>query len=191
MINSWNLPTSLDVAGTSYKIRSDFRDVLNCLIAFNDPEVDDMAKQVIMLKTIYVDWDKIPSERLEEAAKQAVSFIDAGMEDDGKNAPRVVDWEKDASIMVPSINAVAGQEVRVLPYLHWWTFLGYYMEIKDGLFAQVVGIRQKKASGKKLEKYEQEFYRKNKSMIDLAKTDKRSDEEQEALNKLFGLTGRR
>ena len=53
-------------------------------------------------------------------------------------------------------------EVRALPYLHWWTFLGYYQSVDhDGLFGFVLTIRQKKARGKKLEKYEQEFYRSN------------------------------
>lgn len=39
-----------------------------------------------------------------------------------------------------------------------------------------------------MEKWEREFYSKNKSLIDLkARTAERSDEEKEALRQLFGL----
>lgn len=75
-----------------------------------------------------------------------------------------------------------------MKYMHWWTFLGAYMEIADGLFSQVLYIRQKKAKGKKLEKWEMEFYKNNKKLIDLKQTvRKRSAEEEAALNELFGI----
>ena len=60
-----------------------------------------------------------------------------------------------------------GFEARSVEYLHWWTFLAAYMEVGDCLFAQVVSIRNKKARGKKLEKYEQQFYREHRAMVDL------------------------
>jgi hypothetical protein len=52
-------------------------------------------------------------------------------------------------------------------YLHWWTFLGAYMEIGECYFQQVVGIRSKKANGKRLDKSDEEFYRKHKADVDL------------------------
>ena len=43
-------------------------------------------------------------------------------------------------------------------------------------------------NGKKLEKWELEFYRKNKKLIDLqGETKKRAAEEEAALRELFGL----
>lgn len=60
-----------------------------------------------------------------------------------------------------------GQEIRALPYLHWWTFVGAFQEIGDCLFAQIIGIRQKLAKGKTLDKGEKDFYRSNRSLIDL------------------------
>ncbi|WP_278320796.1 hypothetical protein [Lacrimispora sphenoides] len=38
------------------------------------------------------------------------------------------------------------------------------MEIEEGTFSMVLGIRQKIAKGKKLEKWEEEFYRNNKAL---------------------------
>ena len=84
-------------------------------------------------------------------------------------------WEQDFQYIVAPVNRVLGYETRALEYdqegntggVHWWTFLSAYMEIGDCLFAQIVGIRSKKAKGKKLDKTEQEFYRKNKEIVDI------------------------
>ena len=99
-----------------------------------------------------------------------------------------MDWEQDAPIIVPAVNKVFGQDVRGVEYMHWWTFLGLYMEIGESIFSQVVSIRQKKQKGKKLEKWEEEYYRENKHLIDLKhKKEERSKEEKEELQKLFGI----
>lgn len=45
--------------------------------------------------------------------------------------------------------------------------MGYFMEIEEGTFSMVLGIRQKRAKGKKLEKWEQEFYLNNRALCDL------------------------
>lgn len=79
-------------------------------------------------------------------------------------------WEQDFDMIISPVNRIAGCEVRSLPYLHWWSFLSYYMEIGDCLFAQVVAIRDKKARGKPLDKQEREFYRRNRKMVDLKTT---------------------
>ena len=74
-----------------------------------------------------------------------------------------------------------------MPYLHWWAFLGLFYEIGEGLFSQVINIRLKKAKNKKLEKYEKEFYREHKDLIDIRR--KRTAEEQadiDRINKLLG-----
>ncbi len=53
-------------------------------------------------------------------------------------------------MIVPAVNKVAGKEIRTVPYMHWWTFFGYFMESGECLFNTVVGIRSKKAKGEKL-----------------------------------------
>lgn len=64
--------------------------------------------------------------------------------------------------------------------------MGAYMEISEGLFHEILLIRQKRMSGKKLEKWEQEFYRKNKKLIDIQQQKtRRSAEEEAALKELF------
>ena len=194
---AWKLPTSLHVGGTNYKIRTDYRVILDILAAMNDPDILDPGmtedekqteKVLTMLQILYIDFDSMPTRDWKEAAEKACDFIDCGIKDDGKPKPRTMDWEQDAPLIVPAINKSVKIDVRSVKYMHWWTFFGLYMEIGESTFSTVVSIRDKKRRGKKLEKWEQEFYRNNKHLVDLkARRIERSDEEKDALRELFGL----
>ena len=189
---SWNLPVSLNIGGTDFRIRSDYRAVIDILIAADDPELPEYAKTQVMLEILYPDWKEIPEKDIPEAIQKAVEFIDCGQEDDGKQKPKMMDWEQDADLIIPAVNKIAGVvDIRAVEYMHWWTFMGYFMEIGDSLFSQVLGIRHKKAKGKKLEKWETEFFRENRSMIQLKEKVSeaeaaRMEEEKQALQDLFG-----
>lgn len=188
MTGAWEIPTSLNVGGAEYKIRSDYRAILDILKFFNDPEYDQEEKWEICLDILYEDFESMPRKDWQEAEEKAAEFIDMGIKDDGKKRPHTMDWEQDAAIIIPPINRVLGKEIRLLPYLHWWTFLGAYMEIGESLFSQVLNIRNKKAKNKRLEKWEADFYAENKRLVDLnVKTVKRSEEEKNELRELFGF----
>ena len=171
--------------------------ILDILTAMNDSDILDpgmtedekQAEKVLtMLQILYIDFDRMPPSDWKEASEKACEFIDCGIRDDGTPKPRLMDWEQDAPIIVPAVNKVCNFDVRFLKYMHWWKFFGYYMEIGECMLSTVVSIRDKKRRGKKLEKWEQEFYRNNKKLVDLkTKKIERSEEEKEALRKLFGL----
>lgn len=194
---AWKLPTSLNVGGTDCKIRTDYRVILDILAAMNDPDIFEpgmsrekmqQEKVMTMLQILYIDFDSMPPRDWKEAAEKACDFIDCGIKDDGKPKPRTMDWEQDAPLIVPAINKSVKIDVRSVKYMHWWTFFGLYMEIGESTFSTVVSIRDKKRRGKKLEKWEQEFYRNNKHLVDLkARRMERSEEEKDALRELFGL----
>lgn len=190
-MSAWELPTYLYVGGENWKIRSDFRAVLDILKFFNDPEYEPDEQWEICLDILYIDYDvenPPPNHIKSEMMEKAIELIDMGIKDDGKRKPHTMDWEQDAVIIIPSVNRVIGKEVRSLEYLHWWTFLGAYMEIGESLFSQILNIRMKKAKGKKLEKWEQDFYKENKELIDLhVKRAERSEEEKKALYELLGI----
>lgn len=173
------LPTSLDVGGISYPIETDYRNILVFLAACSDPDLNPAEKLEVLMQRLYRDgFDRIPQKNMEEAVLQAKWFVDCGQEsDDRRTTKKMMDWEQDEPILFPAINKVAGLETRMAPYIHWWTFSGYFMEIEEGTFSVVLGIRQKKSKGKKLEKWEQEFYRNNKRLCDLRK---RYTEEEQA-----------
>lgn len=162
----YGLPSSVTVDGAVYPIRTDFRAVLDVLTAMNDPDLNAQAKAAVMLIIMFPGWRSIPPEHIGGAIEAAAAFIDCGQRGDGKPHPRLIDWDKDAPLIIPAVNSIAHTEVRALPYLHWWTFYGYFTMIGDGLFASVINIRRKRAAHKKLEKWEAEFYRDNKAVID-------------------------
>lgn len=181
------LPKTLSVNCKLYTIRTDFRDVLKIVCAFEDVELKDREKIYICLFILYEDFESMSESDYEAAFQAALEFIDHGGQQEKAKSPRIMDWEQDENILFPAINKVAGFETRAVEYLHWWTFLGYFMEITDGVFSQVLGIRTKKAKHKKLDKWEQEFYSKNKALCALRP--KLTAQEEEAKKKLNELLG--
>lgn len=158
------LPTSLTVDSKEYEIRSDYRVALLIFQALDNPDLTKQEKCLIYLQSLYKE---IP-ENIEEAFSKAAWFLDGGSVSKSKKAPaRILDWEQDEHIIFPAINKAAGFETRSADYLHWWTFLGYFNEIGEGLFSQVMNIRSKRSKHKKLEKWEEEFYKDHKELIDL------------------------
>lgn len=180
------LPKSLNVNGSELSIRTDFRDILKIVCAFNDPELENEEKIYVCLFILYEDFDSIPKSDYEAAFKAALDFIDYNVKG-GKKAPRTMDWEQDENIVFPAINKVAGFETRTSEYIHWWTFMGYFMEISEGVFSHVLGMRSKKARNKPLEKWEREYWNANKDICVLKP--KLTAEEQEAKDRLNAMLG--
>lgn len=176
------LPTELEVGGERYPIDSDFRNVLNIFQAFSDNELTEEEKCTVCLYCLFEDAEKIPREHLQEAIDKAYWFCDGG--DMPKSTPEKVktfDWKHDEGILFPAVNKAAGFEVRTCENMHWWTFLGFFGEISEGLFTTVMHVRQKKTQGKHLEKWEREFFKKNRNLCELlTEDDKKALEEDEA-----------
>ena len=158
------LPRSLEVNDTRYPIRSDFREILQILVAYDDPELEDKEKVYVCLYILYPDFDEMPETDYEAAYKQACWFIQGGGDTEGESHRRpikTVDWQQDERLLFAAVNRVAGKEIRAEDYLHWWTFLGYFSEITEGPYAEVLRLRVKKGTGKPLEKWEQTFWSEN------------------------------
>lgn len=165
------LPTSVEVCGTAYEIRSDYRAVLDICTALNDPELTNEDKAIVSMYIFYPSFCDMPHEHYQEAIKKCFWFISCGNEDDhNRHEPRLVDWEQDFQYIVAPINRVMGTEIRSVEYMHWWTFVSAYYEIGDCTFAQIVRIRNKKIRGKPLDKQEKEWYRQNRYLVDFKTT---------------------
>ena len=169
----YSLPTTLTVDGAEYPIRSDFRVILDIITMLNDETLNQHERAEDALIMLY---EEIP-QNAEEALKQCFWFINAGRPE-GKRSPRLVDWEKDFPHIASSVNRVLGYECRAVAYLHWWSFIGAYMEIGgDCVFSQIVSLRSKIARGKKLEKHEREWLRQNRDLVTLPTKYTAEDEE--------------
>lgn len=180
---NYGLPTTLTVDGKAWEIRTDYRVVLELLEVLGDPDFSDTDKAQAAIATIFPEWEQLVN--YEEALKQCFWFIDCGQTPSSKKSPRLVDWQKDYPYIIAPINRVLGYECRAVEYLHWWTFMGAYMEIGgECAFSQIVNLRSKMSRGKKLEKYEREWLRQNRELVVLPQ--KYSTEDEEMLKKWTG-----
>ena len=186
----YELPISIFVEDEEYKIRNsgDYRMVLDCLEALEDTNLKPLERiysGLIIFYEDFVDVDDIlnvPRETVEELIEKMFLFFNLNEETDDsqKEKPKLVNWQADEALIISAINHVAGKEVRAEAYIHWWTFIAYYMAIGECSLSTVVGIRDKIAKGKKLEKHEKEFRANNPKYfnnIDLrTKSQKANDE---------------
>lgn len=187
MIN-YGLPKSVEINGNEYKIRSDYRAILDIIVALNDVNLTEQEKAYITLDIFYEDMNSIPKEDMQTAVEECFKFIEGGERKEQKKSPKLVDWEKDFPLIISPINAVAGREIRADEYCHWWTFIGYYNEISgDCTFAQIVRIRDKQAKGKTLDKAEREWLNQNRDLVALP--NRYTDEEEEILKIWGGMNG--
>ena len=167
MISCWKLPTDAIIGGKKYQIHSDYRDVLEIFSYFSDPELPDYLKWQIALALFYEE--EIPKEDQEKAVVFLSEFLSGGRPETGNPGPRLLDWEQEGAMIVADINKVAGQEIRALPSVQWWTFLAWFHAIGDGQLSTVIALRGKLASGKKLEGWEKAYYREHKHRVELPK----------------------
>ena len=197
MVNAWGYPQSVNANGHEYPIRTDYRAVIDLLVALEDPDMvgeteeeTNYIKCMLVMQIMIPDYRKVVEEDVDEVIKEIFSFIDMGIQGK-KKAVKTMDWEQDAVLIIPAVNKVLGKEIRAESYVHWWTFLSAYLEIGECSFSNILHIRQKKATGKKLEKWEQDFIRDNRDMV-ILKTKLTEEEEinrdkdMEALANLLG-----
>ena len=183
MSSLWELPTALTVGGESLSIDPDFRTVLRIFRHFQDEAMPEFLRWEVALALFYKD--PVPDEHRREAMEALGEFVTCGQA--GKPGPKLLDWDHDAMAIVADVNRVAGREVRELPFVHWWTFLGWFHAIGEGQLSVLVELRQKMATGQKLEDHERRFYRENKALVDLPRRESPEQIRQKArLNALLG-----
>ena len=172
MVN-YELPTTVIIDDKTYQInqKGDYRMILDVISILNDNALSQQEKSYYALCAFYGYNKKEKTFIIPENANAAIDemskFIACGEDKrDSKPQPKLMDWEQDFNLIVPAINRVLGYEVRAVEYLHWWSFVGAYMEIGgDCVFSQVKDIRLKRSKGLKLDKSEQQFFNENKDII--------------------------
>ncbi len=168
---SYCLPTAVIINGESYPIRNkgDFRMVIDCFEALEDSELDNSSRIEAALIIFYEDINSIEEifsifkgDMLNAAIKEMFDFFNCGVSNIGASSQyKLIDWQQDEQMICAAVNKEAGKEIRNEPYIHWWTFMGYYTSVGESVLATVVSIRNKLIKGRKLEKYEQKFKNEN------------------------------
>lgn len=186
-MDNYTLPEIIEAGGAPFAItnKGDYRMVLDCFSALNDAELSESERLYACLMIFYEDInsleDLIELEPIQqELAEKMFLFFNCNQESVGhKMNHRLIDWDKDSNMVCASINRVAQTEIRSLLYLHWFTFMGYYMEIGECTLSTIVSIRHKIATSKKLEKYERDFKNENPEYfnIDLRSVREKQDDD--------------
>ena len=170
----YKLPKTVQVFDREYRIREDgdFRLVLDVVTACQDVDLTQEEQTVTAIilfydgletrEDVFMEFDT--QELLQEAIKQMMDFISCGDTGVGHKVNyKLIDWQTDEKLIVAAINPIlgAGKDVRNIEYMHWGTFISYYMGIGESALSTVVGIRNKIIKGKKLDDYEKTFKRDN------------------------------
>lgn len=183
-MNGWELPRKASIGGRAYTLHCDFRDILEIFTYFENPDLPEYLRWRIGLALFF--GEELPVQYQTEGMAYLSAFLHGGAQEQ-KAAPRLLDWEQDAAIIVAEVNKVAGQEIRSLPFVHWWTFLAWFHAIGEGQLSALVGIRDKLRRGKKLEGWEKDFYREHRAQVELSKRYSQADlAEQKRLKQLLG-----
>lgn len=194
----YELPTTIEVKGRQFNIRNsgDFRMVLDCFSALQDEEMSEDYRVLACLLIFYNEFNCIEDireveEYVEDLVKEMYKFFNCGQEDSvGADAGKsLIDWEKDSVMICAAVNNVAKTEIRAIPSLHWWTFLGYYMSVGESVLSTVVGIRDKLIHHKKLEKWEQDFKKSNPKYFVWKKSTVQDREAENLIRQLWNKGG--
>ena len=167
-MSAYDIPIVINIGDKELKIRNngDYRVILDCFAALNDIELTPVERFYSSLIIFYEDFNSIEDVNnfpdIESLIARMYWFFNCGDDSIGaKSHYKLIDLEKDAQLINSAINNVANKEIRSEPYVHWWTFMGYYTAIGECPLSYIVGIREKILKNKKLEKYEREFRRDN------------------------------
>lgn len=150
----YSLPTTISIDGIKFDIceKGDYNMVLDCFAALNDSELSESERLTAAMTIFYkdiTDPDKIPlifngDEGMVAAVKKMFEFFNCGRSRMGAELPyKLIDWEKDGQIICAAVNNAAGKEIRAEPYIHWWTFMGWFCSIGESVLSTVCAIRKK------------------------------------------------
>ncbi len=162
------LPTAVEIDGIVYDLNSDFRTCLEIILAFEDPDLTNHEKQMVMLQLLYRE---IPGN-IPEACRLAVKFLDCG--DDQKDAGdsdngigRLYSFEQDAKYIYSAIKQSHGVDLETVEYLHWWKFSYMFLDLREEcFFHRIINLRRNLKLGK-LSKEEKELYVRIQNIVDL------------------------
>lgn len=178
------LPDAVEIDGQAVPIYTDFRDCLRIILAFEDPELTNLEKQVILIENLYPE----KPENLQAALEQGVKFLDGGQagDDEGEYSPRVYSFSTDAGFIFSAFRQTHGIDLETAE-LHWWKFLALFMDLgAETTFCNLVSLRKRVKTGKAT-KEERRAAREIGDLFDIQELDNRTLEEKEQVAEFFRL----
>jgi len=159
-------------------------------MAFEDNELSNYEKQVILLGNMY----PVIPENTEKAVEMAVKFLDGGKgnEEHGEGtSERFFSFQKDANYIFSAFKQTHGIDLEKENDLHWFKFMALFMDLGgDTFFCTLAGLRKRIKSGKGTEE-DYKMARELGEIFELDEADTRTPEEIE-MDEIFdrALEGR-
>lgn len=178
-------PTKIKVNDKILNINSDFRNCIKIIEAFEDEELLDEEKCLILIKRLYID--DVDSNDLEQAYIKGIKFLDLGEENKNQEvSKRIYAFGKDSNYIYTGIKQSHNIDLNSIEYLHWWNFVYLFMDIgQDCMFNQLIYYRKRKNEGK-LTKEERKLYLSMRKILDLDYVEE-NEEDDEFMKKLGGV----
>ena len=179
-----HLWTHTTIAGKEVSFNADFRNIIDILIIFTEPNLLEGERIEVALEMFYNE-DSYKDD-LETAIKEMFFFINCGEEAQTTSPQKpLYNWEQDYDIIIAPVNKTLGFDVRGKEFLHWWTFLSAFMEMGECTLNTYMGIRDKLNRGKKLEKWEEKIYKDQANKIRIKQ--KYDKETQAIMDEIMGV----
>lgn len=174
------------IGGTEYPINTDFRACIRIMLAYEDLELTEYEKQLVMLSVLY------PTKPTDgtEALRQGMKFLNGGEEGDGDGEfhPRLYSFSKDANFIFAAFRQTHGIDLETAQ-LHWWKFLALFMDLgADTTFCNLISLRKRLQDGK-ASKEERDTAREMGDMFDIPQPDTRTQEEKDQEAEFLRLVG--
>jgi hypothetical protein len=141
------LPDAVEIDGREYLLNTDFRTCLRVILAFEDPELTNAEKQMVMLNNIYPEMP----ENIQAALDQANKFLNGGnvekSEEEGVFLPRLYSFSKDANFIFAAFKQTHDIDLST-EQLHWWKFIALFMDLGgETTFSNLIQLRKKVFTG--------------------------------------------
>jgi hypothetical protein len=166
---------SLIIEGKEYPIRTDYRDILTIIEAFEDKELTRYEKFDVMIDILYIEKPPL----IKETFEKAIYFLDVNIDalvynkkvnynsnQNNNNNYRLYSFIKDWQMIASAMNKYFGFSIREKDYIHWFDFIGAFNDLGECTFTHIIDIRKRKRENK-LTKEERQYYYKNREWIDL------------------------
>lgn len=157
-----SVPQTLWIAGTEYKIHTDYRVWIRYQLLLFDFEGNDEELYREILNLVFID-QKPPVQDYEETTKQIMWFYSCG-----KKIPKSVGKHKDVFSYEHDDGYIAAafrQQYQIdldSTNLHWWKFYAYFLSLQDNTeIVKIMGYRSVDITSK-MPTSQRNFYEKMK-----------------------------
>lgn len=162
MLSPWRLPKTVRLGEQEFDLHTDFRDILDIFSWLQRQDLPLFIRWQVALGLFYVQ--PVPEGLMGQAIGYLEAFLRGGRQE-APAGPKLLDWELDGDIIIADVNKAAGTELRALPYVHWWTFLAWFHGVGPGQLSALVSVREAVQTGKKLEPWQKDYLRENRSRV--------------------------